>query len=856
MSDSENHTIDLDETGPLSQLTIDRIALPVVVTDLTALVHAVRVRQEAGQSTEEILAWAREWTSTASARKIFEVLQLVDVNPSAQRLWGVQDLAEARARLPEIVLPGTEHPILKKIENFLHGVLEYESDTDMRPLGGEVIHTRTHCSLIELGERAYGVTAITDITDQVALKLRHQRAEERQRLAMGATQLGIWQIELPKGVVTFDESVPALIGHEPGSLSSSSEVFRELLHPDDLVGFTQGLSDLTTGVRSTFESLVRLRNAKGVSRYYRCHAEIAERDGDGNPQRVLGTILDVDAEITSQKLLTLEGEVLGKLAAERDLGEALKQLCLGIESIWDQVKCAVNLHEPTQKSFHFGAAPSLPEMYRELVDGFEVGSLPTVCGLALDRGELSYIEDFSEAPPEFEVSLPFYNELGVKACWSIPVPVGSEFLATCCVFTLVPRAPSSLEKLQLERLARATGLLIEADRQQRQRAHFEQRLHTNDRLESLGKLAGGIAHDFNNLLPVILSNAELIAHSTDDRARECADQVRSAAGVAADLCKKMLTYAGEVPFQPKPLQLSSVVNEIVRIVRSGTPLRIEFETDCPTTIPQMVGDQSMVSQLVLNLVTNAAEAISGTGSVRVETGACALEREGIATLFVGEEVEPGNHVFVRVKDSGEGISPDALGRIFDPFYSTKPEGRGLGLSTVFGAVRRLRGGIAVDSTPDQGTTFTVYFPASLAKAGESQDIGPAVGESSHRRIAIVDDEEAVRLSLAKLLQFHGYSATSFSRGEDILEGLDSHETFDAVLLDQQMPGLDGLETYSRLRAQASSLPICFMSGYATSEEVERIVQTDRRSASLDKPFTTEALIQAIKSLVGLEENAH
>ena len=854
MSDSELHTEDSVEGGPLSELTVDRIALPVVVADLTSLIHAVQVREKAGQTRDEILAWAQEWTSSAPAEEIFEILKLVDVNAAGLRLWGVADLEEARARLPELVLPGAEHPILKKIENYLNGVHEYESDTQMRPLSSdEVIHTRTHCSLVNLGDRYYGVTAITNITDQVKLKLRHQRTEERQRVAMGATQLGIWEMNLPEGTVTFDESVPALIGHPGATLSSTPEVFRALLHPEDLLGFTQRLSELQTGERSSLEFLSRLRDAKEVSRFYRFHAEVASVDADGSPVRIIGTLLDVDAEITSQKLLTLEGEVLGKLASDRDLGEALKQLCLGIEAIWDQVKCAVNLHNPTQKTLHFGAGPSLPEMYNDLVEGFEIGSLPTVCGLALERGELSYIEDFADAPPEFEQSLPFYNELGVKACWSIPVPVGEEFLATCCVFTLVPRPPTALEKLQLERLARAAGLLIEADRQQRQRDQLEQRLHTNDRLESLGKLAGGIAHDFNNLLTVILSNAEMIALSSEDRVRECADQVRSAAGVAADLCRKMLTYAGEVPFQPKPLQLSAVVDEIVRIVRSGTPLRVEFQTDCPLTIPRMVGDQSMVSQLVLNLVTNAAEAIRGGGQVRVETGVCSLGERDVTNLFVGEGVEPGSHVFVRVSDTGEGISPEALGRIFDPFYSTKPEGRGLGLSTVFGAVRRLRGGIAVESTPEVGTTFTVFFPASLATSGETVSIAPTASGNPHRRIAIVDDEEAVRLSLAKLLQFHGYSAKSFAGGQEIVDELNDLEDCDAVLLDQQMPGIDGLETYRQLRSKFASLPICFMSGYATSEQVSTLVQTDAHCASLDKPFTTDALIATIKNLVGAEE---
>lgn len=312
--------------------------------------------------------------------------------------------------------------------------------------------------------------------------------------------------------------------------------------------------------------------------------------------------------------------------------------------------------------------------------------------------------------------------------------------------------------------------------------------------------------------------------------------------MAADLCRKMLTYAGDSHFELCDFGMTEIASSVVEMVRSGTAAGHEFRTHYAERLPHVAGDKSMVSQLILNLLTNAVEATPQPGLITIETGQLNLDRSDLANLYFSDELTPGDYVFVRVIDSGCGMTSEVTQRIFDPFFTTKKTGSGLGLATVIGAVRRHAGCLALESEPAVGTSITAYLPAG--DASETSNV-------ERKRVAIVDDDDAVRNSLQKILTFKGYEVVAMGSGEEALQRINELGQCDLLVLDQQMPGMSGKETYDALRKQLRALPVCFVSGYKLPPEISNLVRIDKKCSALLKPFSSKAIDQTAKSLIGV-----
>ena len=292
--------------------------------------------------------------------------------------------------------------------------------------------------------------------------------ENRLRLVLETTGVSTWEIDVGSRLISLDANGTAMLGVATESIDSFLKR-RHLAEPETSQIFS--VEDTESG--SPVETTVRLRDIANVYRCFSCLRVVSDRDEAGNPTRFLGTLRNVDADVKSHQLLQLERDVLSRLAGDTDVQTSLGILASGIDSIWEDVRCAINLHDPLNATLHIGSAPNLPEVYTQTVEGFHLGSLPTVCGLAIEQRSFVHIPDFADAPKAFDESLPFYEQLNVKGCWSMPVFVGDQILATCCIFTLAPRRPTSAEVIQLERLAQAVGLLIQGHRQKREQAALD-----------------------------------------------------------------------------------------------------------------------------------------------------------------------------------------------------------------------------------------------------------------------------------------------------------------------------------------------------------------------------------------------
>jgi two-component system, cell cycle sensor histidine kinase and response regulator CckA len=399
--------------------------------------------------------------------------------------------------------------------------------------------------------------------------------------------------------------------------------------------------------------------------------------------------------------------------------------------------------------------------------------------------------------------------------------------------------------------------ITEARLAEAERSRLEAHMQEVQRLESLGVLAGGIAHDFNNLLAVIMGNAALLdaGAGSDDEKRGRVRRIRAAAKHAESLTDQMLAYAGKAVAELVPLDLSALVEETKDLVLASISKRCELDLELDPALPAVTGDPTQLRQVLLNLVTNASEAFgSGHGRVRVRTGCALADAPTLAGAFGAAERRPGRWVFLEVSDDGPGIAEEVRGRIFEPFFSTRGVGRGLGLAAVLGIASAHQGVVKLESVPGQGSTFRMLVPPSdtagvpaEAKpgipSGEAAAIAPRGRARPAGLVLVVDDDEGVREVAEALLAEAGFRVETVASGSVALARV-REGGVGAVLLDLVMPDLSGAEVLRLLAAEYPELPVVLASGYKRELAAERLGR-ETAFAFVQKPYDPEALCAAL-----------
>jgi len=375
-------------------------------------------------------------------------------------------------------------------------------------------------------------------------------------------------------------------------------------------------------------------------------------------------------------------------------------------------------------------------------------------------------------------------------------------------------------------------------RAQEERETVLQRAQEAQHLESLGVLASGIAHDFNNLLTSVLGHASLAVEEAgpDAAVRERLQQVERAARRAAEIVAQLLLYAGRGDATPEEVDLNALIREMGDLLQAGAAKGARIRYDLQEDLPPVTADPAQLRQVVLNMITNAAEAVDGPGgTVTVETRVTGAG--------------PGRQVELVFRDNGCGLDPETKARIFEPFFTTKSAGRGLGLAAVRGIVRAHGGDVEVSSSPGLGTEFVIRLPAS-AEPGQGV---PAEGESPRAgslprgaTVLVVDDDEAVRRVACGMLEQAGLGTLEAGGGAEALAILRVRgQDVAAVLLDRIMPGMDGLAVLEEVRRSWPDLPILLMSGLP-EPDIEAAVASRRAVGFLRKPFSFAELVRAVE----------
>ena len=393
--------------------------------------------------------------------------------------------------------------------------------------------------------------------------------------------------------------------------------------------------------------------------------------------------------------------------------------------------------------------------------------------------------------------------------------------------------------------------ITERKRAEEELKKLEQHFQQAQKLECLGVLAGGIAHDFNNILAIIMGYCSLTKMDFES-AEENIPQIEKAVERAAALCRQMLAYAGKAALTQSQVNLWMLVDEMVSMLKATINPNVSILPDLPTNIPFINGDASQLRQVVMNLIINASESIGeAQGNIHVSLAKTAVIAGQTESDHLGKVITPGHYVCIKVSDTGCGMNDETKLRIFDPFYTTKITGHGLGMSAVLGIITAHKGALQFSSQPGKGTTFKVYLPVQTSDAVGESSLQQASPEPWQGRgtILLVDDEEQVLMIAKIILKKLGFGVIDATNGKEALELYQKNATdITLVLTDMGMPVMDGYELFRELKKLNPELPIIISSGYGDTIVTSRIPSVDI-AGLVNKPYNFDQLLVVLRGVV-------
>ncbi|HEX7088189.1 MAG TPA: PAS domain-containing protein [Vicinamibacterales bacterium] len=632
--------------------------------------------------------------------------------------------------------------------------------------------------------------------------------EDALALAVKATRDGLWSWDLQTGTICVSPRFAEMLGYEPREFKTGYAEYMALIHPDDRPRIEAAFRDQLRAGAGVFHGEYRVRHRDGGWRWHLSRGA-SVRDGQGRVVHLAGLTSDVTHARETHEALRASEARLSAVASGAPFGIMLT----GVDGtpLW--------------------ANERLLALFRIDREMFRAGRLR----------ERIHEEDRAR----------------VRDAWTRALRDGAEFDLSYRVVL-----PDGRERMMRGRSAPVRGVdgdvagyvamvedVTEWHETERARRDLEQQLQHAQKLESLGVLAGGIAHDFNNLLVGILGNANLalLDLPPDSPVRALVRQIQAAAERSADLTRQLLAYAGRGQHVVTSVNLSSLVQELSTLLQAALSKHARLEQQLDPGVPDVLADPAQITQVVMNLLTNASEAVGeDPGVVSVRTRLVHLSRPALDALYLGSDLPEGSYVCLEVADTGHGMSSETVARIFDPFFTTKFTGRGLGLAAVLGIVRTHRGALDVETREGVGTSFRVYLPAvrmtrAASPPPESSGRGQVGG-----LVLVVDDEPAVRLVARRFLERWGFEVVEAENGMKAVELAGQlGDRLRLALVDLTMPYQDGRATLHALRELKAELPVVLMSGY-TEQAAGGEVDRGRHVRFVQKPFTAIQLRRVVE----------
>jgi PAS domain S-box-containing protein len=777
--------------------------------------------------------------------------------------------------------------------------------------------------------------------------------EERLRLALTGTNLGVYDLDVRTGRVIFTPEYATILGYDPAGFDITIDRWAEALHPDDRERVVSLLQSCIRGDVPRYSVEYRMRTRDGQWKWIQSVGKTVTPPGADRPTRLLGIHLDIAERKQAEAVLLESRRLYEELVSSVPLGVyrvqpapddtftfvyASDRYCdtIGLprDVVLNERGATVALIPPedraeferTNRDAIRNLAPFEWEgrvMVRGEMRWLHVASRPST---ALD-GQMTWtgvafdITDRKRADERLEM-FQFATDQAADAVFWMDrdahfLYVNDEACETLgythdellelSLFDIDPGYPRALwnERWQEFHGGREEWDCLESAHRRKdgtifpveiwarhlvlgtnevhvafarditdrraaveQRLDLERRLLHAQKLESLGVLAGGIAHDFNNLLMAIQGNLELALARMSPLApaRTSVEQSLAAARKATDLTRQMLAYSGNASFDIKAVDLSQLVEENAHLLRTSISKIVSLTLDLDRALPPVKADAGQLQQVIMNLITNASEAIGDQpGMVTLRTGTMTCDDEVLSRSRTDEIPPAGRFAFVEVSDTGCGMDGYTQDRLFEPFFSTKFVGRGLGMSAILGIVRGHKGAIFIDSTVGKGSTVRALFPEYVGPVPDADDKAadkvstdaearpapPPANTRASRTILVVDDEELVRNVCRRMLEHLGWNVLEAPDGPTAVEVFRArgHEIA-CALVDLSMPHMDGIEVFRKLRAIRPDVKVLLSSGYAKEYRASERSLNEGVDGFIQKPYSAKHLRSELDRLLG------
>ncbi len=628
------------------------------------------------------------------------------------------------------------------------------------------------------------VVTFADITARKKSEAALAASEERWKFAIEGAGDGLWDWNLQTNQAFFSRRYKEMYGYDEADFGTGADEWSKRLHPDDAPGVFAALQPYMDGRPGSAEVEFRMLCKDGSWKWTLGRGMVMERDAENKPLRMIGT----------------NGDISARKATEETLHH--------IKRLMDRTENMVHL-----ASFEWDVDLDLvtwsPEMFRIFGRDPALG-VPNLAG-------------------QQELYTPASAQLlyeAVNKALAEGVPYELELMAVRVDGTQRPCSIKAYPDRDASgRVIRITGLVQDITEQK----EYEKERLKIDRLESLGVLAGGIAHDFNNILTGVLGNISFALASADpsQKSYQLLTEAERASKRAAELARQLLTFArGGEPIKTT-ISVKTLVRESVSLVLSGSKVRAVF--DFAEALQTIEGDEGQISQVITNLMINAAQAMPAGGTVTVTAR--------------NETLPSGQFVRLSFADEGGGIPAEDLPRIYDPYFTTKPAGTGLGLASARSIINRHGGTIQVDSTGSSGTTFSLFLPSTGLADTSLRPAGLTKGKETHQggTVLVMDDEKSICDMTAAMLVYLGYQAVTCTEGAAAVaayqEALMHGKAFVAVIMDLTIPaGLGGKEAAQKILALDPAAKLIVSSGYSNDPILADFPNYGFRAA-IAKPFT-------------------
>ncbi|MGC9367691.1 MAG: PAS domain S-box protein [bacterium] len=679
-------------------------------------------------------------------------------------------------------------------------VTEEEND-----LPGKKVFTETRkIPIIRHDQVIRIVTVIKDITNRKIIEQQLSKSEERLRLALEGAQEGIWDIDFIRNITYTNPKWLEMLGYDPQKINYSLNFWKKMIHPEDRERVMDLFDRHLQGFLPFYEAVYRIQNAGGNYIWVLDHGKVVDRDLHGKPVRAIGTKLDItDRKQLEEKLKKSEEKF-------RKMADVMDPAFWMVSEDWSQIVYV---------------SSSFEDIY-----GYSIDELLTDQKLWID---CIYPEDKQRVIEYFKI----HHGKSFEVEYRIVTKTKNVKWIKTRTFPILNNNGT---------INMLTGITEDID----DRKKLEQRLIRAEKMESLGILAGGVAHDLNNILLPMVGYPDVLLKNLppDSRLRKPLEMIKESGKMAAETVQDLLTLARRGVTKEVPLNINSLVEDLINSsevtqLKKNRP-EVEIDVSLFPRLRLIKGSKNHIYKSLFNLILNAYEAINGPGRIKIEISLINVDKNQVDF----KHFKNGDYVRIDISDNGLGIPSEDVKRIFEPFYTKKSMGRsgsGLGLAVVWGTVKDHHGYVEVNSKPQQGSTFTLFFPTTSDKKTDKKEKKDFSYIGSGEKILVVDDVEQQRVMSELMLSSLGYKVSTVKNGTEAINSV-KQEKFDLIILDMIMePDLDGLDTYKKIIEINPGQKALIVSGYSETERVRK-AQKLGVGPYLQKPYSVHELSRLIR----------